>query len=72
MTGTRPSLHASITAERVCAAVERHMTSLDDPGFCTSCGADAEGVEPDAERVECEQCGNSTIHGAEELMLQLL
>jgi hypothetical protein len=27
-------LHPSITVNRVCDAVERRMTSLDNPGFC--------------------------------------
>ena len=40
------TIHPSITVERVCEAVERHGTSLDDPGFCTACGAEAQGVEP--------------------------
>ncbi len=27
-------MHPSITPERVAAAVERELTSLDNPGFC--------------------------------------
>ncbi len=44
-------VHHSITAERVQEAVERAeraAASLDDPGFCVACGAETEGVEPDA------------------------
>lgn len=64
--------HKSITAERVCAAVERHQTSLDDPGFCTACGAEVDGVEPDAEGYECEVCGALAVCGAEDLLIRLI
>jgi predicted RNA-binding Zn-ribbon protein involved in translation (DUF1610 family) len=64
-------LHPSITKERVAEAVARSMTSLDSPGFCTSCGAEAEGVEPDARRYSCEECGQCSVYGAEELLIML-
>jgi len=61
-------LHHSITERRVLAAVERHNTSLDNPGFCLACGAEAHGVEPDARRYVCESCGMRAVYGAEEVM----
>ena len=64
-------MHPSITAERVVEACERHMTSLDNPGFCVVCGADAEGVEPDARKYKCESCGERGVYGAEELVIYL-
>ena len=64
-------LHPSITLERVERAVERHNSSLDNPGFCVKCGADAEGVEPDAREYECESCGEPGVYGAEELLMVL-
>ena len=45
---SRLTIHESITADRIMEAVERHQTTLDNPGFCIRCGEDAEGVEPDA------------------------
>ena len=42
-------LHPSITGERVAEVAERELTSLDNPGFCLACGAEAEDCEPDAE-----------------------
>lgn len=69
---TRTTIHPSITVERVCEAVERHGTSLDDPGFCTACGAEAQGVEPDAEDYECEGCGEPAVQGAENLLMRLM
>lgn len=38
-------------------------------GFCTKCGAEATGVEPDARRYECEVCGAKAVYGAEELLI---
>jgi hypothetical protein len=64
--------HPSITADRVMKACERRMTSLDNPGFCIICGEDAEGVEPDARRYECESCGKRGVYGAEELLIRIV
>ena len=30
--------HPSITEDRVLDACERHMSTLDNPGFCLACG----------------------------------
>ena len=60
--------HKSITNERVLEAVERAARTLDDPGFCIACGAEAEGVEPDARGYECAVCGEHKVYGAEELL----
>lgn len=65
------NVHKSITANRILAAVEASRTTLDDPGFCICCGAEALGVEPDARRYECESCGESGVYGAEELLLSI-
>lgn len=64
-------LHESVTLERVLEAVERQHTTLDNPGLCIRCGADAEGVEPDARRCTCEACGVQGVCGAEELLIML-
>lgn len=64
-------LHPSVTVDRVVAAVERSHCSLDNPGFCLLCGEEAEGVEPDARRYECESCGENAVYGAEELLLRM-
>lgn len=65
-------VHPSVTPERVAAAVEREQTSLDNPGFCVRCGAEAEGVEPDARRYECESCGEPGVYGASELLISMV
>lgn len=44
-------------------------TTLDNPGFCIRCGAEAEGCEPDARRYECENCGERGVYGLEELVM---
>lgn len=38
-------------------------------GFCTACGEEAYGCEPDAREYECESCGEHAVFGAEELLL---
>jgi hypothetical protein len=65
------NVHKSITADRILAAVKAGSTTLDDPGFCICCGADALGVESDARRYECESCGESGVYGPEELLLSI-
>ena len=60
--------HASITGERILEAVERAQTTLENPGFCLACGAEADGCEPDARGYECEVCGAHEVYGAEELL----
>lgn len=57
---------------RVAISLERIMEAIeadDSLGFCIHCGADAFGVEPDARRYECEECGESMVFGAEELLI---
>lgn len=64
-------VHPNVTLESVTEAVSRARGSLDNPGFCVACGAEAEGIEPDARRSACESCGAPAVYGAEELLLML-
>ena len=64
-------LHKSITPARVTQAVQDAMTSLDNPGFCIACGADATGCEPDARGYTCEECEQPQVYGAEELLFMI-
>lgn len=63
--------HPSLTTSAIVGAVERHMTTLDSPGFCLACGHKAEGVDPDARNFECEACGAEQMFGAEELLMEV-
>ncbi len=65
-------IHKSITAARIIEACERRATSLDSPGFCLACGADAEGVEPDAVEYVCEACGEPKVYGCDELLIRMM
>lgn len=65
-------MHPSITIERVQEAVEREMTTLDNPGFCVACGEEAAGCEPDARGYECEYCGERKVYGAGELLMWMM
>jgi hypothetical protein len=38
-------------------------------GLCVACGSVAGGVEPDAERYECEACGDPFVWGIEQLLI---
>ena len=62
-------MHKRITLKRLTDAIERAARSTDNPGFCTACGEDVEGVEPDAENYTCESCGEDAVFGAEQLLI---
>jgi predicted RNA-binding Zn-ribbon protein involved in translation (DUF1610 family) len=55
----------SFSLKKLMAAAE----SGDYLGFCTACGAEAEGVEPDAREYDCDACGKPNVYGAEELIM---
>lgn len=38
-------------------------------GFCLACGVEAEGVEPDGRKYECEHCHAPKVYGLEELAM---
>jgi hypothetical protein len=65
-------VHKSITAARVIEAVERYHASLDNPGFCLSCGLEHFGIEPDAENYLCEDCGEPEVMGAEQILIGIV
>ena len=54
-----------ITTDRIIDAIE----SGEYMGFCTACGDEAYGVEPDARKYTCEGCGAPQVYGAEELLI---
>jgi hypothetical protein len=58
-----------VTIARIRAAVERAARTTENPGFCVACGADVEGVEPDARGDRCAACGAQAVWGAEELLI---
>jgi DNA-directed RNA polymerase subunit RPC12/RpoP len=38
-------------------------------GLCVKCGYDQWGVEPDAEKYKCEECGSRAVYGTENLLM---
>ena len=66
-----PKIHHSITINRIVEACERRQLSLDNPGFCIKCGADADDCEPDARKYECVECGEKQVYGSDELAIML-
>tara|TARA_Y100000593_G_scaffold4213_4_gene8356 strand:- start:12895 stop:13104 length:210 start_codon:yes stop_codon:yes gene_type:complete len=52
--------------------LERYVEAMESSeGLCVSCGevAGYDFVEPDARELECHDCGEFTVYGAEELVL---
>lgn len=52
--------------------VLRAAQSGDSIGFCLSCGAETDGVEPDATGYQCHSCGKHEVSGAEEILLGMI
>ena len=61
-------VHSSVTLDRVMVACEEDNNT----GFCTFCGEEAYGVEPDARKYVCESCDSPCVYGAEELLMMLV
>ena len=60
-----PKLHESITQDRIADLITIAETTLESPGLCVACGADAEDVEPDAAKYICDSCGRPAVYGIE-------
>lgn len=52
-------------------AVADGMFGVGSAGFCTECGAERDGCEPDAEGYECYDCGEHTVMGAENILMHV-
>ena len=68
----RPVDTSKLDIEEVLAAAEGQMFGDSDAGFCTECGEEAGGCEPDARRYRCEACGAPAVYGASELVLMMV
>lgn len=58
-------MKANLSMERIMEAAQAD----DNRGFCRACGEEHNWIEPDAERYECEVCGEKEVYGAEQLLL---
>ena len=47
--------------------VQLEIANDDNCGFCRKCGFEVDAIEPDAEYLECEMCGEKQVFGAAEL-----
>jgi hypothetical protein len=63
---TTAGLPHGLTLARLVEAVERD----EDVGFCLACGAERDGVEPDAEGYPCEVCGEADVEGAQQIVMR--
>jgi hypothetical protein len=59
-----------VSIESLEIAARESMFGLGNPGFCRECGAEREGVEPDADGYECYDCGAMKVAGAELLFME--
>jgi hypothetical protein len=66
--GGRTMANPKITLDDIMDAVNRD----DGTGFCLACRAEVQGVEPDARRDECDECGALKVYGAEAWLLRLV
>jgi hypothetical protein len=41
-------------------------------GYCTECGNEQSGCEPDARKYTCDECGQPSVYGAEELLMMVV
>jgi len=57
----------TIPQERLEDAAERTFCGTESVGFCVACEIEV-NIEPDAHKVECEECGNHAVYGIEELI----
>ena len=60
---SNPEKFMSFTLEEIEEAMN------DQGGFCTNCGASCACCEPDARNYPCEECGEMSVFGAEELVV---
>ena len=55
--------------EQLVDAIDRMENGTENPGFCTACGAEREGCEPDARDYECWDWGEHKVQGLLELVM---
>lgn len=48
---------------------EIQIADNDMIGFCIECGEPQDMCEPDARERPCEACGQSTVYGAQEILI---
>lgn len=49
---------------------ESELMTERSTGFCLACGQECDGVEPDAEKYDCLNCGKPKVYGLEELAMR--
>ncbi len=65
-------INEALTEDVIVEAAERTMFGDGMVGLCISCGEEQIPVEPDAEDVHCEACGDPRVFGAEQLLLMVV
>ena len=60
-------IDSPLTRDQIIEAASRD----DYIGLCTACGDESTGIEPDAQKCKCDNCGEYTVFGAEELVIRI-
>lgn len=60
-------MDSPLTRDQILEAVSRD----DYTGLCTACGDESTGIEPDAQKCKCDNCGEYAVFGAEELVIRI-
>ena len=61
--------HIYLSCSDVLDTVMALIVEDNDGGICAECRDVTYGVEPDAERYECDACGAMAVYGAEQYLL---
>jgi hypothetical protein len=64
----KPSVPDPLSNDDLSDDMQRVITD-DNVGRCRACGAERGGVEPDARKYPCDECGKNEVYGLQELML---
>jgi len=57
------------TLDAVMEEVKECMFGMANTGICYACGDLQEGCEPDAQRYECNSCGERRVYGTEHIFI---
>lgn len=63
---------SKLDIDEVVDAMEQSTFGMESIGFCVECGAQTDGVEPDAREYPCDACGECGVYGAEELLMYIV
>ena len=67
-----PTLHPTLSPERVESLAHEAFWQPDPPGVCIACGTEVRGIDPERERATCPSCGQRAVSGAQRLVFLMM